>query len=44
MFEAMACGKAVVSAGFSTKEDSVHVQDGEGCLLAQGGSVSWSVR
>ena len=28
MFEAMACGKAVVSAGFSTKEDSVHVQDG----------------
>lgn len=28
MFEAMACGKAVVSAGFSTKEDSVHIQDG----------------
>ena len=28
MFEAMACGKAVVSAGLSTKEDSVHVQDG----------------
>jgi glycosyltransferase involved in cell wall biosynthesis len=33
MFEAMACGKAVVSAGFSTKEDSVHIQDGRTGLL-----------
>lgn len=29
MFEAMSCGKAVISAGFSTKEDSVHIQDGQ---------------
>lgn len=28
MFEAMACGKPVISAGFSNKEDSVHIQDG----------------
>jgi len=27
MFEAMACGKAVISAGFSTREGSVHIQD-----------------
>lgn len=34
MFEAMACGKCVVSAGFTSKEDSVHIQDGRtGVLL-----------
>jgi glycosyltransferase involved in cell wall biosynthesis len=33
MFEAMACGKPAVSAGFSTKEDSVHIQDGRTGLL-----------
>jgi glycosyltransferase involved in cell wall biosynthesis len=33
MFEAMACGKAVVSAGFSSKEDSVHIQDGRTGVL-----------
>ena len=33
MFEAMACGKSVISAGFSNKEDSVHIQDGRTGLL-----------
>ena len=33
MFEAMACGKAVVSAGFSSKEDSVHIQNGRTGVL-----------
>ena len=34
MFEAMACGKCVVSAGFTSKKDSVHIQDGRtGVLL-----------
>jgi len=33
MFEAMACGKPVISAGFSTKENSVHIQDGITGLL-----------
>jgi len=33
MFEAMACGKPVISAGFSTKENSVHIQDGRTGLL-----------
>ena len=33
MFEAMACGRPVVSAGFSTKENSVHIQDGITGLL-----------
>jgi glycosyltransferase involved in cell wall biosynthesis len=28
MFEAMACGIPVISAGYSTREDSVHIQDG----------------
>jgi len=27
MFEAMACGRAVISAGFSREEDSVHIQN-----------------
>ncbi len=33
MFEAMSCGKPVLSAGFSTKENSVHVQDSKTGLL-----------
>jgi len=33
MFEAMACGKPVISAGFSSKEDSVHIQDERTGLL-----------
>ena len=33
MFEAMGCGKAVVSAGFSSKADSVHLQDGRTGVL-----------
>ncbi len=33
MFEAMSCGKPVLSAGFSTKENSVHIQDGKTGLL-----------
>lgn len=33
MFEAMSCGRAVVSAGFTPKGDSVHIQDGQTGLL-----------
>jgi len=33
MFEAMSCGKPVLSAGFSTKENSVHIQDDKTGLL-----------
>ncbi|MCD6395495.1 MAG: glycosyltransferase family 4 protein [Planctomycetes bacterium] len=33
MFEAMSCAKPVLSAGFSTKENSVHIQDGKTGLL-----------
>jgi len=33
MFEAMACGKAIISAGFSTREKSVHIQDGQTGIL-----------
>lgn len=44
MFEAMACGKAVVSAGFSTKEDSVHIQDGRTGLLVSSTRRSALVR
>ncbi|MCX5637167.1 MAG: glycosyltransferase family 4 protein [Planctomycetota bacterium] len=40
MFEAMSCGKAVISAGFSTKEDSVHIQDGRTGLLVSSGYPS----
>ncbi len=29
MFEGMACGKCVVSAGFTSREDAVHLRDGE---------------
>lgn len=35
MFEAMAAGKAVISAGFSTKETSVHIQDGKTGVLVE---------
>ena len=35
MFEAMACGRTVISAGFTQKEDAVHLRDGEtGILLS----------
>lgn len=34
MFEAMACSKAVVSADFSTPEDSVNIQDGKTGFIA----------
>jgi len=40
MFEAMSCGKAVISAGFSKKEDSVHIQDGQTGLLVSSGHPS----
>jgi glycosyltransferase involved in cell wall biosynthesis len=40
MYEAMSCGKAVISAGFSTKEDSVHIQDGRTGLLVSSGYPS----
>ncbi len=33
MFEAMACGKVVISAGFSSEEDSVHIQNGRTGVL-----------
>ncbi len=35
MFEAMACGKAVISAGFSTRKSSVHIQDGKTGILVE---------
>jgi len=33
MFEAMACAKTVISAGFSTAQSAVHIQDGRTGLL-----------
>ena len=33
MFEGMACGKCVVSAGFTSREDAVHLRDGETGIL-----------
>lgn len=33
MFEAMACAKTVISAGFSTVQSAVHIQDGRTGLL-----------
>jgi glycosyltransferase involved in cell wall biosynthesis len=33
MYEAMACGKPVISAGFSTEEVSVHIRNGQTGLL-----------
>jgi glycosyltransferase involved in cell wall biosynthesis len=35
MFEAMAAGKAVISAGFSTKKYSYHIQDGKTGILIE---------
>lgn len=35
MFEAMAAGKAVISAGFSTKKYSYHIQDGKTGILVE---------
>ena len=35
MFEAMAAGKAVISAGFSTRKYSYHIQDGKTGLLIE---------
>ena len=33
MFEAMACGKPVISAGFSAQQDAVHIQNGRTGIL-----------
>ena len=44
MFEAMSCGKPVLSAGFSTKANSVHVQDGKTGLLVTSQSSEDLVR
>jgi glycosyltransferase involved in cell wall biosynthesis len=35
MFEAMACGKPVISAGFSTREGSMHIQNGHTGILVE---------
>jgi glycosyltransferase involved in cell wall biosynthesis len=35
MFEGMACGKCVVSAGFTPSEDAVHLRDGETGILLE---------
>ncbi len=40
MYEAMACGKAVISAGFTQRQDSVHVQDGVTGLVTESKSIS----
>ena len=40
MFEAMSCGRAVISAGFTPKEDSVHIQDGQTGLLVSSAKPS----
>ncbi len=40
MFEAMSCGKAVVSAGFTSVKDAVHLQDSKTGLLVPSRSVS----
>jgi len=44
MFEAMSCGKAVLSAGFTTKANSVHLQDGKTGLLVTSQSNQELVR
>jgi len=44
MFEAMTCGTVVVSAGFSTKGDCVHLQDGRTGLLVSSSRLSELVR
>lgn len=33
MFEAMACGKAIISAGFTAQQDAVHIQNGRTGIL-----------
>ena len=40
MYEAMACGKVVVSAGFSTEQNSVHIQNGRTGILISSGETS----
>ena len=40
MFEGMACGKPVVSAGFSSNEDSLHIQNGRTGFLVTSGGIS----
>jgi len=40
MFEAMACGKPVISARFSTQENSVHIQDGRTGVLVSSKEIS----
>lgn len=40
MFEAMACGKPVISARFSTQENSVHIQDGRTGVLVSSEETS----
>lgn len=40
MFEAMSCGTPVISAAFTRRQDSVHVQDGRTGLLVSSGRTS----
>lgn len=40
MFEAMSCGTPVISAGFTSRNDAVHLQDGKTGLLVSSRSVS----
>jgi glycosyltransferase involved in cell wall biosynthesis len=44
MFEAMACGKTVISAGFSRREDSVHIQNGRTGVLVTSTGFDQSLR
>jgi glycosyltransferase involved in cell wall biosynthesis len=44
MFEAMAAGKAVISAGFSTKKYSYHIQDGKTGILIESRETADLVR
>jgi glycosyltransferase involved in cell wall biosynthesis len=40
MFEAMAAGKAVISAGFSSKKYSYHIQDGKTGMLVESREIA----
>ena len=40
MFEAMSCGTTVISAAFTRRQDSVHVQDGRTGLLVSSGRTA----
>jgi glycosyltransferase involved in cell wall biosynthesis len=40
MFEAMSCGRAVISAAFTSVRDAVHLQDGKTGLLVPSRSVA----